>query len=201
MSGLLALADLAGKTEAEIKEHIVENYRSAEGDYPYEEAEKQLRLSLHGAEILVAYESVGSWGCDSASFFLARNDGKLYENNASHCSCFGFEGQWEPEEAVLEAMEKRDYFSMGGYDNESDANQASIKAYISSLLKPTEQAGHLQEQDLIEEIAEAIWVSGVTDDRNDGDWYRKEIAKVALSVLRKRHLLTEQAIEMLGEGK
>lgn len=28
----------------------------------------------------------------------------LYEVNGSHCSCYGFEGQWDREEVMLEEM-------------------------------------------------------------------------------------------------
>ena len=31
-------------------------------------------------------------------------DGNLYEVNGSHCSCYGLEGQWVPEETSLAAL-------------------------------------------------------------------------------------------------
>ena len=33
--------------------------------------------------------------------------GKLFEVNGSHCSCFGLEGQWKPEETSWEAIGMR----------------------------------------------------------------------------------------------
>jgi len=33
--------------------------------------------------------------------FRDANDGKLYEVHGSHCSCFGLEGQWEPQEVSI----------------------------------------------------------------------------------------------------
>lgn len=41
------------------------------------------------------------------AFVLFRKDGKLYEVNGGHCSCYGLEGQWEPEETTIEALEHR----------------------------------------------------------------------------------------------
>lgn len=41
------------------------------------------------------------------AFVLFRRDGKLYEVNGSHCSCYGLEGQWSPEETSIEALRKR----------------------------------------------------------------------------------------------
>lgn len=57
---------------------------------------------LEGVEILLA-----SYGCDNYSgdaFVLFRKDGKYYEVNGSHCSCYGLEGQWEPEEASIDEL-------------------------------------------------------------------------------------------------
>ena len=39
--------------------------------------------------------------------FYNEEDGKLYEVNGSHCSCYGLEGQWEPEETTLDALALR----------------------------------------------------------------------------------------------
>lgn len=62
--------------------------------------------ALDGAEVLLAWYGDGSY-CGS-SFVLFRKDGKLYEVNGSHCSCYGLEGQWEPEETTVEALRMRD---------------------------------------------------------------------------------------------
>lgn len=35
------------------------------------------------------------------------HDGKLYEVNASHCSCSGLEEGWNPEETTWDAIEQR----------------------------------------------------------------------------------------------
>lgn len=41
------------------------------------------------------------------AFVLYERDGKLYEVNGSHCSCFGLEGQWKPEETSWGALAMR----------------------------------------------------------------------------------------------
>jgi hypothetical protein len=73
---ILALEDLAGKSEDEIRKHIAEEYAPAD--------------DVADFRILIAYESVGNWGCDSSSFFLLEKNGELFENHGSHCSCYGF---------------------------------------------------------------------------------------------------------------
>jgi hypothetical protein len=41
------------------------------------------------------------------AFVLFEQDGKLYEVHGGHCSCYGLEGQWEPEETALESLKLR----------------------------------------------------------------------------------------------
>lgn len=61
---------------------------------------------LDGCEILLAsYGEDGGW--DGVAFVLFRRDGTLYEVNGSHCSCYGLEGQWEPEETSIAALIER----------------------------------------------------------------------------------------------
>ena len=92
---MLALEDLKGYTQEQVKEHLINEYT----------ANCELVQDL---EVLIAYESVGSWGCDSSSFFLLKDkEGKLYEVHGSHCSCFGFEDQFTLQESSIEALKFR----------------------------------------------------------------------------------------------
>ena len=122
---MLALEDLKNYSEDQIKQHLISEYGATEKD-------------LQDLEILVAYESVGSWGCDSSSFFLFRNriDGKIYENHGSHCSCYGFEDQYKPEETNIKALQFRAnegyIFSEGGYDS-GEGNHSKVSEYIKNL--------------------------------------------------------------------
>lgn len=119
----LFLEDLEGMEESEIKQHLIRSY-----DARREEVDK--------FEILVAYESVGSWGCDSSSFFLLRDrdTSQLYENHGSHCSCYGFEGQFSPEETSIEYLKSDNfYFCTGGYDGSYGKNMREVKEYIRRL--------------------------------------------------------------------
>jgi len=60
---------------------------------------------LNDTEILIAKYECGNY--EGSSFVLIRRNGLLYEVNASHCSCYGLEGQWSEEETSLEALKKR----------------------------------------------------------------------------------------------
>ena len=96
--------------------------------------------TLDGCEVLLAYYHVGSWGCDSSAFVLYKKDGALFEVNASHCSCYGLENQWEPEGTTVEALAHRashgSLGSVGGYDGEGYA--AESRAVIDYLQETKE---------------------------------------------------------------
>jgi len=123
MDDHLFLGDFDGDTEADVKNHLLVDYEA-----PAEEVDKY--------DILIAYESVGDYGCDSSSFFLLRNreTGELYENHGSHCSCYGFEEQFEPEETTLEYLQS-EHFGLygGGYDDDWLENKRKIIDFIAGL--------------------------------------------------------------------
>lgn len=56
-------------------------------------------------EILLA--SYDCWGYGGDAFVLFRKDGALFEVNATHCSCYKLQGQWEPEDTTVAALRKR----------------------------------------------------------------------------------------------
>lgn len=125
---MLLLEDLKGMTEAEVKAHLVSSY----------EADSKLVDDL---DIVIGYESVGSWGCDSSSFFLLKDKaGNLFEVHGSHCSCFGFEGQFQLHETSVEALKFRvkegkynSVFYIGGYDSDGDGNVKAVNDYIDKM--------------------------------------------------------------------
>lgn len=56
--------------------------------------------SLYGYRILFAYYSYEDYSGNA--FLLLEKNNELYEVNGSHCSCYGLEGQFEPEKTSLE---------------------------------------------------------------------------------------------------
>jgi hypothetical protein len=56
------------------------------------------------AEIITA-EYNGGW--EGSVFVLFKSGGNLYEVNGGHCSCYGLEGQWDPEPTTEEALRHR----------------------------------------------------------------------------------------------
>jgi len=60
---------------------------------------------LEGFDVLLASYIQESY--EGYAFLLLRKGSEIYEINASHCSCFGLEGQFQPEETTVESMRHR----------------------------------------------------------------------------------------------
>lgn len=120
---MLTLCDYNGLKEKEVKGILVTDFEIKKED-------------LKGCRIVVAYCSVGSWGCDSSAFIIFKKDNKFYEVNGSHCSCYGFEGQWQPEEINdLNEVIKRDNWALagGGHDDLREQNSKKIREYLTKV--------------------------------------------------------------------
>jgi len=65
--------------------------------------------------IVAAYDLSGAYSGDA--FVLLEKEGKYYEVNGAHCSCYGLEGQFNLEESAEEALKFRydSDFSYGGF--------------------------------------------------------------------------------------
>jgi hypothetical protein len=113
-----------------------EEYRAEKAPYP--NVESWLEKKSKMVEAIKKYEGnnilFASYGTDNYSgdaFVLFEKNGKLYEVNGSHCSCYGLEGQFEPEETTLEAIEMRLTKGTMGVDDYSDNEFATeLKAFI-----------------------------------------------------------------------
>jgi len=93
----------------------------------------QDKPEYQGVEILLASYSYQYYSGDA--FVLFRKEGKLYEVNGGHCSCYGLEGQWEPEETTAEALRHR--IEKGGFGrNYDDMNKFADE--LSGLLDAME---------------------------------------------------------------
>lgn len=65
--------------------------------------------ALNGCDIIFAHYTYEDYSGDAFVLLRDSKDGKLYEVNGSHCSCYGLEGQWDMEETTLELLNKRNY--------------------------------------------------------------------------------------------
>ena len=121
---MLALGDLSDYSEKDIFNHLVKEYTAPAN-------------ICHLYKIHIAYESVGDYGCDSNSFFLLEDisTNKLFTVYGSHCSCNGFENQFDLEETSLNYLNSNSFYLVaGGYDNRSEVHKTLIKAYLKEML-------------------------------------------------------------------
>lgn len=68
----------------------------------------QIKLEdISHADVLLASYGYENYSGDAFVLFRDTRDGKLYEVHGGHCSCYGLEGQWEPEECELDGLRHR----------------------------------------------------------------------------------------------
>lgn len=88
---------------------------------------------LQGVKVLMAWYGDGDY-CGSAEV-LFKKAGKLYRVTGSHCSCYGLEGQWEPQETDWATLL---HIYVHGYEFDSSRGyEASEKMHerITELLR------------------------------------------------------------------
>jgi hypothetical protein len=92
---------------------------------------------LDGAKVHIAWYGQGDY--EGSAFVLFERDGQLYECHGSHCSCYGLEDQWGPEETTVDELEHRyvegtwlsDY-----YDHGKEA-KAALQRFVNRRRKMT----------------------------------------------------------------
>jgi hypothetical protein len=86
-----------------------------------------------GVNILFAwYDSDSPWSYSGAAFLLFKKDGEYYTVDGSHCSCYGFEGQWTPVRVTLDYLKQQLVLGLGIID-ETDYYNTKLVDFIFSL--------------------------------------------------------------------
>jgi hypothetical protein len=81
-----------------------------------------------GLEVLWHHVNDNLGGYEHEEWFLVRiPDGSLAENEAFHCSCMGYEGQWHPTPTSLVYL-LSDHFGAAGMNAE---DKAEFRAWLS----------------------------------------------------------------------
>ena len=86
---------------------------------------------LRDAFVLLAWYGGGCY--DGSAFVLFERGGKLYEVNGGHCSCYGLEDQWDPEETTVDALVHR--IEHGHLGRDSYYSDCDFGDYLLKLLK------------------------------------------------------------------
>lgn len=80
---------------------IFQNWQSVNGEFhgerwSWEETPEKQSWLGEEPEFIFAYYNYVDYSGDSTVIF--KKDGKWFLNSAGHCSCYGLEGMWQPEE-------------------------------------------------------------------------------------------------------
>lgn len=102
-----------------------EEYKAEKAPYPNVKLWEEKKVSMDKAikrfeNKNILFASYGQDNYQGDAWVLFEENGKLFEVNGSHCSCFGLEGQWEEEEVVLAELENRLTKGTFGQDSYSD---------------------------------------------------------------------------------
>ncbi len=97
------------------KEDIAEEF----SDYGEtgEKEKKEILEDLKGAKILFAVYGGAAYEGDVTIIY--RKNKKLFEVQGSHCSCYGLEGQWGPEEISVAGLKQRPGLCSYSHDKEA----------------------------------------------------------------------------------
>lgn len=107
----LFLQDFQGFSDAEVREHIENTWKGDASPY----------------KILIAAEFEDSY--DGYGFFLLRHKEtkELFEVNGSHCSCYGFEGQFDPKPVTLKYLKSKHFYVSSDFRDGVDAFIAQMR--------------------------------------------------------------------------
>jgi hypothetical protein len=96
------------------------NNWSSKEDMVCDFAEGKTEVMNLAQELMDAHIILATYGHESYegyAFVLYEKDGEFYEVNGSHCSCYGLEGQWSPEETTLADIAHRIVNGRLGHDD------------------------------------------------------------------------------------
>jgi len=89
-------------------------------------------------EILLASYTYEDYSGYAFVLYREKSSGILYEVNGSHCSCYGLEGQWSPEETNIKVLRHRltegslgSYYGSNEYTNELISVLDALEAEVA----------------------------------------------------------------------
>lgn len=95
---------------------------------------------LAGVKVILA--SYGTPSYEGYAFVLFERDGKLFEVAGSHCSCYGLEGQWKPEEITVEALRHRlNNGNLGNEEYDENPFSTELRGILDSMPANVEVSG------------------------------------------------------------
>lgn len=89
------------------EEYFAEEAPYSNVEYWLEKKDKMKNALEQYRDVNILFATYGYENYSGDAFVLFEKDGKLYEVNGGHCSCYGLEGQWDAEETNLDVLKHR----------------------------------------------------------------------------------------------
>lgn len=117
-------------------EYIKENSYGDEENTPLKQLMYDFAITeetMKGVNIILASYTYRDYEGDAFVLFI--KEGKIYEVNGSHCSCYGLEEQWEPEEINIEELKNRIFTHYCFEGCQHELQKLIIETEINELIK------------------------------------------------------------------
>ena len=110
-------------------------YEAEQSPYPDEESFKRKKVKmkktlLEWDNINILFASYNQANYEGKAWVLLEKEGKLFEVNGEHCSCYGVEGQWEPKQVSLETLKHRLEKGNLGKDGSLNCFATELKRFL-----------------------------------------------------------------------
>jgi hypothetical protein len=113
----------------EDKEDMINDFEDL--GYVKEDNPKHIESAKKYEKYNILFASYGTGNYEGDAFVLLEQDGKLYEVNGSHCSCYGLEGQFDLEEIDLISIKERILEgNLGTDDYAGNVFATELKAFL-----------------------------------------------------------------------
>jgi len=89
------------------KRGMIIDFTGSTNYWTTQEKIKEVEKGFEHVDVLLASYSYENYSGDAFVLFRDTRDGKLYEVHGGHCSCYGLEGQWDPEICDVESLKHR----------------------------------------------------------------------------------------------
>ena len=131
---LTPYVDWEGNTTADAAA-VLDDFRCPDDDTCWAD-EASPDIPPQDVALIVAWYRNEDYHGQAIVVYRDARDGKVYENHGSHCSCYGLEGQWQPEEvSTAEILQRPAYvpYHWGDYAVIGEINER-IRATLRTAL-------------------------------------------------------------------
>lgn len=114
-------------------ETVLEDFRGETWSSPGISADPE--ITAGDMDLIVAWYEYESYEGSAFVVYRDRRDGKVYQVLGGHCSCYGLEGQWQPEEvSAAEILARPEYVETYGWSDEQKAESRRVNEAMRTAL-------------------------------------------------------------------